>query len=793
MSGLPREILKWLQSLDLSYSVKNPKRDFSNGFLIAEIVSRYWKGIPMHSFDNGTGVVKKRDNWEQLVRIFQSKNLIVPADLVDGVILCRDGSAVQLISQIYSFVTSRRIQFVPPIEADEVKVPPFQKATASKMLRDQAVAPHVENVVGDLDLKKKEERAQRLLREHAEQQQKEKSDDPARFKSRPKVQTMQAMRPPDQTAESTGGAQVNFKEVKVKTIDSATALRSVRAQIDRSEASGSEAGDIGLSGSSSVEDNVVVLMNRTVLECFRDLGVQAHFGERESKNYVRFFTTHIDELDEDTRMRVWRTLSSRSEVLGNAIFSRPGELAKLAASLAFLWDKHLNASSPMPESPDCDEALTLLAVVGDEVTRRDSQTAWSAFKTHMLPLCRKPLVNGPAAQRWAVLRLLSHWFRSYERQELIGAVRTLQQFLSPVTPLPALLDAGPAAKVQGHRSADASAFLLCLAALVSQEAKPLPDMEAIVLYYGTMGLTAPQPLGRAAALHALRQLLEHGSNDAVHRVFREVLPLALRLAETSCQPGCAEHWEVHAALLTFGGSVLDVAVAVATGSRPPVDALDEAAEQAYRILEVVLSERLALPARQLGITVAGRHALPQRPALGAAVVGVLLRLPATLRAHHLFTSPDAPSVPVPSRVCVSYSQYACCRDWSCAGVAQAVSVMLGKSFGEGERPFSTLDMLELLAAAVESNDAVMQADTDVQAWWSVLLNTADDLRAGVVAQDEAQAPVRLLCIRVARKLFIDMSGQKFRDGEPEAERDDRAVRWLQQLDLSSVAAATGPQ
>ena len=66
-STLPREVLQWLDGLDLSYSVRNIKMDLANGFIIAEILSRkYPSELSILTFYNAQRKDKKIDNWQQI-------------------------------------------------------------------------------------------------------------------------------------------------------------------------------------------------------------------------------------------------------------------------------------------------------------------------------------------------------------------------------------------------------------------------------------------------------------------------------------------------------------------------------------------------------------------------------------------------------------------------------------------------------------------------------------------------------------------------------------------------------
>ena len=93
-------------------------RSFNNGFLIAEIFSRYFpQDIQMHSFDNAENFKKKRDNWQQLQVFFEKRKIPIVIKNIDSLILNENDVTLEFIKQVYTLLTER--QLLPPIKIYE--------------------------------------------------------------------------------------------------------------------------------------------------------------------------------------------------------------------------------------------------------------------------------------------------------------------------------------------------------------------------------------------------------------------------------------------------------------------------------------------------------------------------------------------------------------------------------------------------------------------------------------------------------------------------------------------------
>ncbi|KAJ8416562.1 hypothetical protein AAFF_G00358500 [Aldrovandia affinis] len=236
-TGLPREVLKWLQSLDLSFSPKNYRRDFCNGYLVAEIFSWYYPDdFSMHSYDNGTSLPTKQGNWSQIERFLFKQNLRLPKEVIDGTIHCKPGAAELLIQEIYYLLTSRRIKILQESKVDftdctyQDKLPMVARATASKAIKSNL---SLSEVIAEPSINANKQKVQAIIRRHLQRRQAERVENPKRFNVKPTLGELAARGPRSVSQgwvvslESNGSARmspatsrseaiVQFKEINVR-------------------------------------------------------------------------------------------------------------------------------------------------------------------------------------------------------------------------------------------------------------------------------------------------------------------------------------------------------------------------------------------------------------------------------------------------------------------------------------------------------------------------------------------------------------------------------------------------
>ncbi|MCQ2819265.1 MAG: calponin homology domain-containing protein [archaeon] len=143
VDSLPREVIKWIQSLDLTYSVKNVKKDFNNGFLVAQILSRYFpitndpinnkRAIQMHQIDNGFSMARRKDNWEQIKKFLTKiPEITTKIGDVDTFIKNENGEILLFVIALYQDLTQRRV----PILEGKVISTDIDNINKSFLLKD---------------------------------------------------------------------------------------------------------------------------------------------------------------------------------------------------------------------------------------------------------------------------------------------------------------------------------------------------------------------------------------------------------------------------------------------------------------------------------------------------------------------------------------------------------------------------------------------------------------------------------------------------------------------------------
>ena len=156
---LPRELAKWLQSLDLSYKIKNISRDLANGFCVAEILSRYpvpfvtnlpydvtnYYRVNMQEFSNGISFSERTSNWKHITEILTKKyHMTYPPDLPDKVKCLAPNAAMEFLVLLYKFLTRKNLNVLNQIdETDKFRnygefsiMPNYMRPTTNLLIRD---------------------------------------------------------------------------------------------------------------------------------------------------------------------------------------------------------------------------------------------------------------------------------------------------------------------------------------------------------------------------------------------------------------------------------------------------------------------------------------------------------------------------------------------------------------------------------------------------------------------------------------------------------------------------------
>lgn len=684
--SLPREILRWLQSLDLSYSVRHAKRDFANGFLIAEIFSRYFPGdISMHSFDNGTKLSCRNDNWEQLFRFFKKRDIPISRLDFEPCMKYELGASASLLVKTYQYLTKRNIAVfmateLPPTDAESM-------AAATAIKKSMAAA--------DLDADKTAldgPGGSAAFEEFPETPAEAPGDAYRIFQATRGHRSTGRTAIAKSVAERADAVPLEIAEAGVRNLAKNVAQLRVQQQQQaqqkkpttsmsgRKSSAGQDDGpstpSLGYVGTAKPVADVMRPIVTAVLQ--ENDQVMKSLDPRKDV-VISFMELCKSLVPEEMSVRVFDSLSSQANLLVDTVMKAPAEFWRV-------WTLYCPALVEFSESSPVFESIVYLfkrlGVLMQEIDPVLTQQLMVDVCLHSLA----PLLIDSAGKREPLCELVY----TYAQPAVLSHLGVLRSLKEAIERLPV--------------------YIGCLSYFVSLELQMgLLDEHLLehYMYYALVALQSPQPKIRVAALSILVTIT--GSSDEHPQNVMSLLPSFTELVSDIW-------WEVQAQLLLLTSQLLTFIASQHDGNLANVDPETEGRIEALltivgRIFGVAGTSRIVL---QVGLSSLVRN-LRIYPSLLPAYIHVLLRQPPGLRQRLLDTPMKAedgtPTSPrrlayvmgTSSRL---YEECCICNDWPALEVART----LAETCETGQLAHFEPEHLEVLTACLPPPDVDLDED-----------------------------------------------------------------------------------
>lgn len=645
-------------------------------------LARYYaQEISMHSYDNGTALRAKKDNWAQLLKVFRKLGLApqISEEEVGRVLRCEEDAAVGFISKLYEILTQRKVQvnIKPPTIG---RTAGYAKETGAWKVKEALRKSDITATGDDNAIKGY---TSQVVNSHEKSLQDDRSIDPDRYNPSSSIAPRNA--PPRSTGPDDSGEmpQVRVKEIQVKQLD--RNVTHLRASKHNFGGGGSVSPSVGgargsTPGGGGFEPNSSVAPHVATADHYGQQSIGRGMAAENSSSLLNTCISRV--LNQDNVPRWHSSLepiqnllsmldhlrmggNSADSLVSAAVREIQSSAAELAESCAVtpkqFWkvsDLFVNLLVAAPQNSKAySTVVECFSHIGYTIAQRDPRSSLSLFCDFSL-FKLVPTLQSHPRKRLGILQVLLA-FSPPDSHSHVQSIKKLQDALSGGSGGTTLSEAA---------SQMLPVFISCLTILATLETCLDAVLLDLYLYYSSIALGMPSPRVRAGGIGVLATLYGR-ARDSVS----QMLPQLYSISATE------KWWEVHVYLLSLCARILESEME-APGSTPP-----ETCSGALEIIEALFKKKAPKNIKLWGVAVLAK-AMAYNSALTHLYLSILIDLTPSDRRYFLDLSKESDArrygyrvLELPSSSGIPFSLDTISMRWDHTVVAKAVVTLTKES------------------------------------------------------------------------------------------------------------------